>query len=451
MSRRGWLILKAAVWLGPTFLWAGGFQQAYDAALTNDATFRAARQELVATQHGVAIARSNLLPSVSLSISSSRVLGSRTVDNFLGQPVTSDLDYRSPQQTLSLRAPLVNIEATQRYRQAQAQVELAKTMFLARGYEMLDRLVQAYLQRLFADANLQVAQAQVKAAQERRQLAARRMELGEGTRPEVLTADADLALALAQRGEADNQVNVVALALEQITGLHKSAMQALPDAAAPSAMPEVASLQEWLDRADAANPALLARRHALALARIAVSRAEAGHYPRVDLVASASSSRNDSVSTLNQAVRQRAIGVQINLPIYSGGGVVASVLQALAEQEKAQAELEAEQLGVVSELQRLYLALNSASARIGALQKALEAGQLALEGARRGVLGGVRIQADVEQAQQKVVEARRDLAKARYEQVLNQMRLYSRAGIPAPEIAQRLDRIFSAPAQATLP
>jgi protease secretion system outer membrane protein len=423
---------------------AGVFQQAYAGALANDPTYRAARQALASSVQGVPIAQAALRPNLSLSVSDARVTGSRTADNFLGQSVTQPLDYRAPQQTLALRAPFLNLDATHRVRQAQVQLAIAETVLLARRHELLDRVGQAYLQRLFALQNQHVAQNQMLDAAEQRQLALRRFELGDGTRPEVRAAEAGLALAQAQAREADDQLASANLILAQITGL--AALPAEPlgdDFVAPR--PSPAGLAGWLEQAAATNPDIIARRSAVDLARVGVERAESGHYPRIDLVASISKGRNESVSTLNQALSQRSVGVQLNLPLYGGGIVDASVTQALAEQEKAQAELEAEQLSVNADVSRLYRAVETGAVRQQAQQQVLDASRLALEGARRNVAGGVGIRADIARAQAKVTEAVRDLAKLRYEQLLALLRLHSRAGTTPEEIVRLIDEAMSAP------
>ena len=437
-------VFAAGIWIGMHAAFAGGFQQAFEAAQQNDPTYRAARHELASAAQNVPMARAGLEPNVSLSASDARVTGSRTAPNFFGQQVTTPLDYRSPQLTLSMRAPLLNLEAVQRFRQSLVQLEYAQTLFAVRTHELLERLGQAYLQRLFAEQGVLLARMQLTSTREQRQLALRRFQLGDGTRPEVQQGEADLALAQVQLIDAEYQLATARLALAQIIGPTPIALQAVTQT---HVMPPLApaSLDYWLEQAEAGNPAVAARRLAVELARLGVARASAGHYPRIDLVGSVSKGRNDSVSTLNQSLSQRSIGVQLNLPLYSGGFVDASVLQALAEQDKAQAELDAELQRVAAELNRAYLTVATGSDRLAAQYQALQANQLAREGAGKGVAGGVAINADVVRADVKVAEATRDLARAHHEQVLARLRLYARAGKAPEEIVQIVDGLMSTP------
>jgi protease secretion system outer membrane protein len=451
MSRRVWQVAAALVggWCLAT-AHGGALERAFERAQAFDPTYRAAREELAAAQQSVPMARAALRPNVSVAVSNAQVNGARTADNFLGQPVTTPLDYRSPQQVLSLRWPLLNREASEQVAVAEARAQYASAVFTLRGHDLLDRLAQAWLQRQFADTGVATARTQLLSAQELQRLARRRLQLGEGTRPEAVQADADVALAQVQLADADNQLRIATLALVNLTGTQDNSPFTPSDgvlasnATAPPPLPALdpATLDRWTDLAMAHNPALAARRQALTATGVAVARAQAGHWPRLDLVASAANGRNDSVSTLNQAIRQRSIGLQLNLPLYAGGYVEASVAQALAEQGKAQAELEAEELSVRAEVQRLFLLADSGTARLAALQQGVAAADMALEGARKAFAGGVGVQADVARAQARVAESRRELDKARFEHLLTRVRLQARAGAAPGDIARALDGVL---------
>lgn len=430
---------------------AGVFRGLFDAAQASDPTYRAARLEATSSGHGTDIARAGLLPSATLSLSDAQVSGSRTAVNIFGQTVTSPLDYRTPQQVLSVRAPLLNRDAQQKLEQARAQQRVAEAVLALRGQELVERLAQAMLQRLFADNQLDAVQVQLQTAATRRQMAQRRLDLGEGTRPELLAAEADLAAAQVQRIEAINQRRAADLALQQLTGRDPVQGPALPGVLREALFDEPMEIVRWAARAGADNLAIQIRHRQVEVARLAIARAEAGHHPRLDLVASVSSSKNESVSTLNQSVRQRSLGLQLNIPLYNGGGVVAATSQGLADLEKSQADLEAEQLSVAAEVQRLVLVLEGAPARLDALQMAVDASRLALEGVRRGATGGIRAPADLDLAQQKVAEALRDQARALYEIALNRIRLQSRSGTSAEALADYVDTLLGGPAPRVRP
>ncbi len=443
VHRRAWVLGLFA--LANTCLyglaWAGDFERAYLAALQNDARYQAAKYALTSAQQASPLALSSLLPSVSASLSETAVQGTRNTDVAGGGTVSSDLDYRAPSQSINLRAPLINLEASARYRQANAQVGSAEAAFAARKAELVDRLALAYLQRMLAEDAFLSIHAQVHAVVEQRNLMRRRFEQGEGTKTEVAEARANLSLVLSQWADSRDQMTNARNALNSLTGQPQEVIARLPAGFLPPPLVPNA-LQTWQDMALNNNPEVLARKFAVDAAVAGVSRSNAGHMPRLDLVASASSSRNESVSSLNQSVNQGSLGVQLNIPIYSGGAVKAAVTQAVAEQSRAEAELVAEQRAAELEVGRLFQAVSSGGARLLAYQDVLESSQVALEGTRRGQASGLRTNADVLEAVRKVFQAQRDLAQARYDHIFQRLRLYNKAGVAPDAVVSYIDELL---------
>lgn len=432
------LVFALAATPAPAFA-AGAFAAAFEAARAHDATYRAARHELEAGEELVPIARAGLLPTVNASYSESRVRGER---DFTTSP-QQDLDYRNPVAALQLRAPLLNLEAHSRYAAAQAQTEGARARFAAGGRELLDRLGLAYVQRLFAEETLALANVQVDALETQTQIARRRLGAGEGTRTELADAAASLASARAERIAATDQRELAQRALERVTGRDAPALRALAADAAPL-LPAERPLQEWIALGRERNPAIAARQREIDALQHEIRRNRAGHYPRVDLVASAVNAENESVSTLDQQTRQYSVGVQVNIPIYAGGGVDASVRRAAADLARAQARLDDDLQGLQLDIERQFRAMESGRARLTALDEAVASSGLALQGARRGQNAGVLSSMDVLDAVRRHHTAHRDAAQARHELLIARIRLQSLAGIAEDEIVSDVDRLLTA-------
>ena len=440
-------VLAAAALLAAALAHAqpgGAFSTSFDAALANDAEYRASRYELQSREQALPIARASLLPSLGATYSESRVRGERESLNALGQEFNQNLDYRNPVGAVQFRAPLLNLEGMSRYQSARSQVAGARSVFSARGQELLDRLGTAYVQRLFAEEVVTLAQAQVDAFKGQSDAAERRFAGGEGTRTEVAEALASLAFARAQLVEAQDQRDVAQRTLARITGLEAPPLRGLAEDSRALPLP-YANVSDWIEAALAQNPSVEARRHLLESAKYEVERNRAGHFPRVDLVANAVSADNESISTLNQQVRQYSAGIQVNLPIYSGGGVDAAVTQALAEVGRAEAQLEGEQRTLAVDIRRQYQATQTGQAKIEALKEAVIASTVALEGAQRGLVAGIRTMVDVLDATRRLFLARRDFVQARYEVLLARLRLQVLAGLPLADIVQDMDRHLTAP------
>lgn len=413
-----------------------------ETASRHDPLFQAARAELDAARQLLPIARAARLPSISATLADSKVEGTRELPGLTG-PLRSGLDYRSPNYTLSVRLPLLNPEAWHRERGARARVEQAEHIFQARRLDLLDRAALAWLNWRKAEAMAVLAAEPVQTANVLVEQARTRLAAGEGTRLDLADSQAALSQARAQEAGARDAVALARLALDQLLGIPAHARQALP-AAAPPALPPSwpgmeAPVEDMLARAKAAHPALAARRLAVAVSAAEVKRNEAGHLPRADLVLNASTSRNDSVSTLNQSINQRVLSAQISLPLYSGGQVLASVDQALAELRRAEAELLAEEQAVEREVTRLHLALHDQNRRWQAQHQAVEAARLGLRAAMLAQSENLATLTDIQLAQRRLAQEQRNLVEIAHEGALAWLRLLAQQGEDPLRIAVTFD------------
>lgn len=433
---------------GLGLVWAGGLQQAYEAALLRDSTFQAARAELLSTRQNLPLAQAALLPIVSLSLSDAKVDGSRKIDNPPGPPVSTALDYRAPSQSMNLRAPIFNLEAIKKVTLARVQLNYAEAVFAARKADLLDRLVNAWLQQFLADQAIAPAQAQLDATQLQAGLVRRRLQLGEGTRLEVSEVDSTLEMVKVLLSEAQDKLALAKLNFQQICGLSVDFGPVSPGGTEWTVLAGMGlsiadePLIDLLDKASNGNPNIVARRDAVTLARTTVERNSAGHFPRLDVVASVSNNRNESISTLSQSSRQRYLGLQFNLPLYSGGAVIALVAQALADQERAEAQLVAEQQSVKRDVTRLYYSLGSGKRKIEAQKKAIEFAQLAVDGTRKNIQAGFGFPYELAAAQRKLAQSRYDLAQLVVDYLLSSQRLTAVSGGDARDPVSLLDGIL---------
>jgi protease secretion system outer membrane protein len=189
-----------------------------------------------------------------------------------------------------------------------------------------------------------------------------------------------------------------------------------------------ASFDAWRALALANNPDLKAAAFAIEVAQQDILRARAGHAPRVDLIASYSKGDSESLTTLNQESSNRTVGVQLNMPIYSGGQVSAVTRQAVAARERARADLDRRTSLVMVELRKAHSTVVSSVSRVEALVKAVNSGRLLMTATEQSIKGGVRINLDLLNAQQQLAQSERDLAQARYNYLLSTLRLRAASG-----------------------
>ncbi|MBI3369632.1 MAG: TolC family outer membrane protein [Burkholderiales bacterium] len=428
--------------------WGMSFKEAFDAARQYDAQYRGAGYERESARQGVPLARSSLLPSVAFSASTSDITGTRTFPNSLNQEFKTALDYSSSQTSLQLRVPIFNYEAIARWRVAEAQSDGAEAVYIARGLELVDRLGTAYLQVLLALDSLKLAQAQVVTLKAQLERAQQRFTRGEGTRTEVAQAQGGLSVGEIRVTEAEAQIKFSKRDLQRQIGLDVPPLQELPADFSPGA--EVSErLEDWLARAYSQSPTLRAKEQAVTAARMNVHRNAAGHLPRLDLVASAGRSQSDSLSTINQTAVQKTIGVQLSVPIYSGGGVDASVKQAVADRSRAEEDVRAQREAIAIEIQRNYQVMMTGEAKIKAYRVAVDAGEVTLTGVSRALDAGLATTADVVDAQSRLYSAKRDLLQVRYEYLLSRLRLNAQAGTAMTDIVADINSVLSAPPNPT--
>ena len=411
-------------WLSAGALAAGLFD-AYQAARQNDPTFRAARYERDAGQYAIAIGRAGLLPNLSLTGSYSQNKGEREstiVD------VTQNLDYRDTVSAVILRQPLFNYDSFVRYQQGGVQAAYSDAVFDRKEAELAVRVTAAYLDALFAMDRLALADAEIAAYGAQRELAERRRKGGEGTITDV--ADAESRLQLARAGRAD-ALDRVAVAIRKLEGMTGQPMQPLwilrPDFMPTGVQP--GRLDAWVALAQDHNPEIRSRRKAYELASLEVDRNRAGHMPQLDLVARSTRADNETISTLNQKSTINSVGVQLNIPLFAGGRVSALTDQAIANRERALAELDAAANDVLVEVTRQFLAVETGASKVTAYRKAVDASIVAVEGSKRGMMAGIRTNTDVLDAERVMFGAKRDLFQARYEVLVSTLQLKAAAGV----------------------
>jgi outer membrane protein, protease secretion system len=422
-------------------VFALGLVEAYEAALQNDPMFRSAVHENEAGQQNAKISRASLMPILSASYSNTKNRADITQPNIFGQLSTTHPQYTSEVGAVQLRQPLFNLESIARYQQGLAQTDYSDAVFSARKQELIIRLVSAYADAHYAEDQLMLATAQRDAFSEQMRVNERMFQKGEGTRTDMLETQAKFDVAEAQVIEARANLMTALNGLAAIVGVEIKDLDGLSDEFRVQPMqPE--SFDAWKVLALENNPEIAAQRHAVEATRHEVRRNRAGHTPRVDVVASLSRNKGETLNTFNQESTVRAVGVQVNIPIYSGGYVDAVTTQAISNHEKTKADLDAKTNQVLVELRKHYSLVVSSTAKIDALEKSVKSATLLVTATEQSIKGGVRINLDLLNAKQQYYAARRDLAQARYNYLLGYLRLRSAAGVLGREDLHRVAGYF---------
>jgi outer membrane protein len=392
--------------------------QLYQDALVNDAVYSSARANLSAGQEASVQGRAELLPLIGIGGTYQRAQRGNVPD------------IRSHGYTLSLSQPLLDVAAWQNYEQSKLAVAASEAAFAVVQQDLILRVAQAYFDVLAAQDTLAALLVQKDAISEQLASAKRNFEVGTATITDTHEAQARYDLVIAQEFGAQNDLAIKRTALQQIIGKPPADLAILRKGVELNP-PEPAQITTWVSSAEEQNYVVLQQKLALEIAKREITRNRAGHYPTVDLVASRSDSnqRNSAIPSLNSGTgATSSVGLQWNIPLFSGFAVTSKVRQAIALEDKSRSDLESARRTAAQNAQQAYLGVTSGLAQVKALQAAEVSSRSALESNRLGYQVGVRINIDVLNAQQQLFITQRDLSKARYDTLMNSLRLKSAAG-----------------------
>ena len=400
------------------------------AAQATDPTIRAARSTLDLALLKRPEARAALFPVVNLSGNTNSTQSSTS---FSGVPAINR-GGASYAFTLQLVQPLFRVDNFLATNQASLIVESAQAQFEQARQDLLLRVAAAYFAVIEAEDVLADADAQVTAME--RQLLEISKGFSAGTRAitDVDDTKSRLGAARAQQIAARGEIANAQADLERLTGARYARVASLPEGIAlPSPQPPLA--QDWIDQARDNNPQVLALRAAVEVARLEVSRARTGHLPTMDLVANIG--RNHSGHSLttpedySTRASQKELGLQVNIPLFAGGAIVTKINQAEASLEKSRADLDGASRDAANQAQHAFSSVVSDLAQVDALDVTVDASQNALKGNQAGFRVGYRTNVDVLTAEQQLFSARSSRSKARYEALLQGLKLKAAAGILA--------------------
>ncbi|KIK90228.1 channel protein TolC [Pseudomonas sp. W15Feb9B] len=390
-------------------------------------TFLSAGHEREAALENRAIGKAGLLPKIGITAFDNHINGTQKQPDFYGNNHTNDLNYASRGATLQLRQPLFNKQKMAEYRQGQYQAEYGNAVFDGKAQDSAVRLAGRYFDVLLAHETAKLAAAKLNALNEQVASTQRRRELGDGTVTDVDEAVARRDLAQAELIEAQDSLVVARRQLQEYIGEAPEQVATLQETfPTPPLQPN--TLQEWIIRAGTDNPSIRARRLNVNTADEEVAKAKAGHWPTLDLVLGYTAADSETLSTQNQRNRYTSAGVELNIPLYSGGYVSARARQSVATRDQAEEDLNATREEIISGTTREFRSVQSGEARIHALEKAVMSSERSLMSSKKGFLAGSSTNIDILNAQEQIFTARRDLFEAKLRYLLARLRLAADVG-----------------------
>ena len=413
--------------------------QVYQQALANDATFASARASLQAGMERVPQARAGLLPSISASGSVTNIdtkttpwnAGTTVTDPETNLPLTigsRETDFRQQRYGVSLSQPLFNWASWQTYQQSKLAQAAIEAQFAQAQQDLITRVAQAYFDVLASQDNLESIRAQKTATTEQLASAKRNFEVGTQTITDTHEAQAAYDLVVAQEFAASADLENKRSALQSIIGAEPTALAPLKPGVTLAA-PQPAVVDQWVSSAESQNYAVIGAQLNLESAKRDISRNRAGHYPTVNLVADVNRTKIPGSMDNSATVNNRNVGIQVAIPIFNGFAVTSRVRETIALEDKARNDLEATRRNAAQGARVAFAGVNSGLAQVRALEAAEVSSQSALDSNKLGYQVGVRINIDVLNAQNQLYLTRRNLSRARYDTIVNGLRLKAAAGV----------------------
>jgi outer membrane protein len=415
-----------------TSAYSADLMQVYTLALANDPVYTSARYAADAGQTKSTQGLSVLLPSIGVS-------GSYTRSG-------DGLNDTNNTYSLALKQPLLRLDSWEVYRQGNLAVAASEIQFAIAKQDLMLRVSQAYFDVLSAQDTLGFLRAQKKSIAEQLASAKRNFEVGTATITDTNEAQARYDLAIAQEFAAENTLSVAENTLTQIIGAPSGPLSNLRKDVQLTP-PEPNQMATWTESAQQQNFGVLAQTVALDVAKSQTRQNRAGHAPTVDLQVARTFIDKKSQSNPFESGRgfSNSVGVQWTIPLFSGFAVSSKVSESLALADKARSDLENARRSAIVSAQQAYLGVNSGLSQVKAYEAAEISSVSSVQSNLLGYQVGVRINIDVLNAEQQLFSTRKDLAKARYDTLMNGLKLKAAAGILQESDLEALNRLLTAP------
>ena len=426
-ARAGWVVCGLLLLLSCGSAVAQSLIEAYRLARDNDPKWRAAGFEQQATNEAKAQARAALLPLIGFDAekieTDQNIISSNNPVFALGAS-----RYSTENQLLTIRQPIFRLASWIRLQQADAVVRQAAATHAAAEQDLILRVANAFLGVLAAQDALTLATAEKESVAKQRDLAQGRFERGLGTMTNLYDARARYAFNEAREIEATYKLKDAGQALREVTGKVFEAPRPLRDTI-PLTPPDPSSVEQWVEIAEKQNWRLEARRLGAEVAREEVKRQRAGHVPTLDLVGTNNYRRSGGTVFGGGAnTETRDVTLRLNIPIFEGGNTTSLTREAAYRSSKAVEDVEFEWRQLERQTRAAFLGVVSGIGLVTALSNTVEAQEKAVEAKNTGLQAGLFTLLPVLDAQRDLFLAKRDYAQARYDYLINRLRLKEAAG-----------------------
>jgi outer membrane protein len=421
---------------------AQSLMEMYEAARGYDAGFISAKAQFEANLAKANQTLGGILPNITASVVRSKT-DPETTD--LVEKTKKERNFETKVSGVTLTQPIYRPAVFSLYRQGGRLLQQSAAQFESAEHDLLIKVTQAYFDTLVSEDSLELIRAQKKAVQEQLASAQRNFDVGTATITGVRDAQARFDLVSAQEIAAANDLQTKQLNLNLLTGLTNAKPKKLGQHKSLLSMP-TEDVAQWINIAETNNPLIKKARLEVEVADLKVDEATAGHKPTLDALVKYERTDNINGSIANpnpNIVRAPYAELRLNVPLFAGFSTMYKVKEAYALKEKAQADLENARRTTEQSTRNAYMGLAAGLSQVKAYEAAEASSQSALDANKLGYSVGVNINIDVLNSQSQLYQTKRDLAKARYDVLVTNLKLRQAAGTLTPADLQPINDLLA--------
>lgn len=398
--------------------------QVYGHAKQNDAQLKISEAGYRAALEQKPQVLSNLKPQVSVTA------GGQYIAQYTGERTFSGEDtagYLNLGYDLNLSKVIINRQLDAQIGQVDSSILQSKALLEADRQDLIIRVAEAYFAYLNAVETLEFRQAEKTAIGRQLNQVKAFFDAGRSAITDVKEAQARFDLANAQIAVANQQIDVARESLRAITSRYYKQLDGASDNI-PLLVPKPNNIEAWSKAAIANSQELLAARHAVDIAQKSVDFERAARKGTLTLLANQGANSVFGEDQFDSDKIDGSLGIQYDLQIYDGGNISSKIREARHKLQQSRQQLELQKRLTNQQSRAAYLTIVSGLSQVKALKQALNSTQTAASATQAGFEAGTRTAVDVLQSLTETFSAKRDYSTARYDFLLNTLKLKQAAG-----------------------
>ena len=409
----------------------------YQEALRNDSLLSSARFQNEATRELIKQGKSLFLPSITMNASFDKQDKER---KFLTSALPSNdllsgrkVNYETYDYGVTVKQPLFNYSAYAQYKKILTQINLSDKQLIKTQQDLILRISKTYFETLLAKDQVDLFQSQRASIQEQLSKAEAQFEAGLISITDINEAKTKKALIEAQQISAIQKLKIKKREIQVITGKLPGKLTPLNPIITFTEIDNLAD--DWIAIAQENNLELQIKKDEIKIAEREIDSRRSGHYPTIDAIANRSRNWDKGGYpygvTKNEGIRSYSdtIGIEINIPIFSGGMTSSRVREAVLLKSKLEEDVEYLRRGIELKVRDYYLSLQTNFSEISAYQQAMKSATLQLESTQLGFQEGLRNSVEVLDSQQILFNAKLNVLESRYNYIMNFINLKLSAGM----------------------